>query len=121
MKLKIAAALTLALVAATAHADTMREYRAKCRMYVDKRFVFEGICTVDVGIEGAVSDVVKYLVTPPEGGAPIEVRRFQKRTATVNGVPAKEVAVVPGWVHFNASNGTDLRFTLPPKTTDNDL
>jgi len=114
-KLRIAAAFAMALAGLNASAGTMAEYRAKCKMNLQHRFKFEGLCTVNFGIESAESQVIKYVITPPEGGDAIEVRIFPKRTATVNGTPAKEIAVVPGWFHFEASNGIDLRFTKPPK------
>jgi hypothetical protein len=114
--MKAITAAALALACALSHASTTATYTGKCRMYVEHRFKFEGLCRITYGLDGAAGTSMVYRLTPPpEGGHEIEVRHFPKRTGTIDGTPAKEIAVTPGWLHFEASNGVDLRFTAPPK------
>ncbi len=102
------------LFSADSGATTMARYKAKCKAKVQSNFKFEGLCDVAVGPEDASGRVIVFRVTPPYNGKEITIRAFPKRTATVDDVPAKEIAIVPGWFHFETSEGLDLRFTKPP-------
>ncbi|XHS78537.1 hypothetical protein ACFJGW_00775 [Burkholderiaceae bacterium UC74_6] len=112
-------AVAFALSAAGTHASTMSEYTAKCNLHLEHRFKFEGLRKIAFGLSAADAKTANeiYRITPPKGHGEkeIEVVLFPKRTATVDGVPAKEVVVVRGCYHLETSRGLDLRFTQPPK------
>jgi hypothetical protein len=116
---RIFVAVVFAFAAAGTQASTMSEYTAKCKSQLEHRFKFEGLCKVSFGRSSADAKTANevYRITPPkgQGDTDIEVVFFPKHAATVDGVPAKEVAVVRGWYHLETSKGLDLRFTKPPK------
>jgi hypothetical protein len=110
----VLALAALALGATAAQAGDMAHYRGKCKAWMHQASQFDYWCDVAVGPETAEAKVVVFLVKPPGDAPEIRVRAFRNKSATVDGVPAHEVAIMPGWFHFVTSEGLDLRFAKPP-------
>ncbi len=107
-------ALAALLALGAAHAQDAPHYRAKCKGSDTQVVRFDYWCDVTVAPETPEAKVIVFTLKPPGDAPAIVVRNLRNHSATVDGVPAKERGVIPGWFHFVTSNGYDLRFGKPP-------